>query len=216
VAGGATRAREPPGECEVPVNPNRAVSVGVMALAIGLVSCMSSAANAAPKPSPTFLDTVVATGTSDTAYSNIDITAHSGTSGENPSGQASFLLFNSSVLSGPVTCLSVTGPDVGGGTLASPTVATLNVQTSLLGIVTVVLIDNGGNGADIMNTGPTGRQPSDCSPFVGSLPGVLVQGRAVVFDAPLPPTSKAQCKKGGWSKFGFKNQGQCIKLVNHV
>jgi hypothetical protein len=32
------------------------------------------------------------------------------------------------------------------------------------------------------------------------------------------PTSKQQCKKGGWSLFrdpSFKNQGQCIKYVNH-
>jgi hypothetical protein len=32
------------------------------------------------------------------------------------------------------------------------------------------------------------------------------------------PTSKAQCKKGGWRKFtnpSFKNQGQCVKFVNH-
>jgi hypothetical protein len=32
------------------------------------------------------------------------------------------------------------------------------------------------------------------------------------------PTSKAQCKKGGWRQFrnpSFKNQGQCVKFVNH-
>ena len=32
------------------------------------------------------------------------------------------------------------------------------------------------------------------------------------------PTSKDQCKKAGWSKFrnpSFKNQGQCVKFVNH-
>jgi hypothetical protein len=32
------------------------------------------------------------------------------------------------------------------------------------------------------------------------------------------PTSKQQCKKGGWRLFrdpSFKNQGQCIKYVNH-
>ena len=33
------------------------------------------------------------------------------------------------------------------------------------------------------------------------------------------PTTKAQCKKGGWRGFtnpSFKNQGQCIKFVNHL
>jgi hypothetical protein len=32
------------------------------------------------------------------------------------------------------------------------------------------------------------------------------------------PTSKRQCKKGGWRQFrnpSFKNQGQCVKFVNH-
>ena len=33
-----------------------------------------------------------------------------------------------------------------------------------------------------------------------------------------PPTSKDQCKKGGWQTFNnpsFKNQGQCVSYVNH-
>jgi hypothetical protein len=29
------------------------------------------------------------------------------------------------------------------------------------------------------------------------------------------PTSKEQCKHGGWKQFGFKNQGQCIRFVQH-
>lgn len=35
---------------------------------------------------------------------------------------------------------------------------------------------------------------------------------------PALPTTKAQCKKGGWKRFtnpSFKNQGQCVKFVNH-
>jgi hypothetical protein len=30
-----------------------------------------------------------------------------------------------------------------------------------------------------------------------------------------PPTSKDQCKKGGYEQFGFKNHGRCIAFVNH-
>ena len=33
-----------------------------------------------------------------------------------------------------------------------------------------------------------------------------------------PPTSKDQCKHGGWQTFNnpsFKNQGQCVSYVNH-
>jgi hypothetical protein len=29
------------------------------------------------------------------------------------------------------------------------------------------------------------------------------------------PTTKQQCKHGGWKRFGFKNQGQCIRFVKH-
>jgi hypothetical protein len=35
-------------------------------------------------------------------------------------------------------------------------------------------------------------------------------------DFPAVPTTKSQCKKGGWRSFGrFKNQGQCIRFVKH-
>jgi uncharacterized repeat protein (TIGR01451 family) len=30
------------------------------------------------------------------------------------------------------------------------------------------------------------------------------------------PETKADCKSGGYKEFGFKNQGQCIKYVNHA
>jgi hypothetical protein len=41
-----------------------------------------------------------------------------------------------------------------------------------------------------------------------------------VTEVPLvgPPTSKDQCKHGGWQTFNnpsFKNQGQCVAYVNH-
>jgi hypothetical protein len=37
---------------------------------------------------------------------------------------------------------------------------------------------------------------------------------------PLPeatgPNTKADCKKDGYKDFGLKNQGECIKAVNHA
>ena len=33
---------------------------------------------------------------------------------------------------------------------------------------------------------------------------------------PAGPTSKRDCKRGGWEAFGFRNQGQCIKSVNNA
>jgi len=46
---------------------------------------------------------------------------------------------------------------------------------------------------------------------------IVVNG---VTEVPLvgPPTSKDQCKHGGWQTFNnpsFKNQGQCVSYVNH-
>jgi hypothetical protein len=29
------------------------------------------------------------------------------------------------------------------------------------------------------------------------------------------PATKEDCKRGSWSRFGFKNQGQCVAAVNH-
>ena len=31
--------------------------------------------------------------------------------------------------------------------------------------------------------------------------------------APVDPATKDDCKKGGWSDFGFKNQGQCVRFI---
>jgi hypothetical protein len=31
----------------------------------------------------------------------------------------------------------------------------------------------------------------------------------------LRPTSKDDCKDGGYRRFGFTNQGRCIAAVNH-
>jgi hypothetical protein len=173
------------------------------------------------------LDTVTATGGGPVsglplpaAYSNINITAQSGPSGQNPSGTASFTIgpFN---LSGSVTCLTVTGPDRGAGAPGSPTTAVLNFINTTPGVffgsvVTVKSVDNGGNGSDIFDTGPVNRAPTDCSLPFSSTPGTLTQGRAVVFDAPLLPTSKDQCKSGGWRNYPqFKNQGDCVSFVEN-
>jgi hypothetical protein len=34
------------------------------------------------------------------------------------------------------------------------------------------------------------------------------------FDVLPDAKSRADCKKGGWENFGFRNQGQCIRFVN--
>ncbi len=159
------------------------------------------------------IDTVSATG-SGGSFSNVSIAAQSGTSGQNVSGNASFTIGGTFNVGGPVTCLSVRGPDRGAGSAGSPTTAVLNFQDQVFGVFTVELVDNGGNGADIISAFPISRAPTDCSPFSGSFTSTLTNGRAVVVDAPVLPTSKEQCKNGGWQTFGvFKNQGDCVSFV---
>jgi hypothetical protein len=188
----------------------------VLSLALMALGFAPSAASAAAPQ-----DTVMATGSGGSAggapgvFTNINISAQSGTSGQNPTGTASFTAINSFNLSGPVTCLSVTGPDHGAGSLGSPTTAVLNFQSnSGFGLIAVELVDNGGNGLDTMSALPFTRAPTDCSP-IG--PGsALTDGRAVVVDAPPLPTSKEQCKNSGWRNFPqFKNQGDCVSFVNN-
>jgi hypothetical protein len=44
--------------------------------------------------------------------------------------------------------------------------------------------------------------------------GFLASGDIVVHDALPLPTSKDQCKSGGWRGFGvFRNQGDCVNFV---
>jgi hypothetical protein len=176
----------------------------VACLVLGTVVLVPAPATAKqPAPPTARFDTATATG-SGGDYTNVNINAQSGPSGENPTGTGSFTVFGGINISGPVTCLNATG---------NTAVLNINARTSGFGIVTVSLTDNGGGGRDIISAQPSGRAADDCSPFTG-LTSTLTNGRATVFDAPPLPTSKEQCKHGGWAQFGFANQGQCIKFVN--
>jgi hypothetical protein len=187
--------------------------LGLVLVGLAFVPSASSAAA---------LDTVTATGGGVVPppfigpYSGINISAQSGTSGQNPSGSVSFMIGGFSLF-GPVTCLSVTGPDQGAGTPTAPTTAVLNFDDLVgpyTGINTLKLVDNGGNGADMIAGGPSFRSPTDCSLPVLGTPGTLTTGRAVVFDARVLPTSIAQCMNGGWKTYGvFTNQGLCVAFV---
>jgi hypothetical protein len=123
------------------------------------------------------------------------VDARSGPNGENPTGTASCdLLF-----SGPVSCLHVTG-----------NVALLTVQSSTFGPVAVRITDGGATG-DTVEALPGAGCPTPLS-FYSNFP--LIGGDIVVVDAPALPTSKDQCKNGGWRTYGvFKNQGNCVSYV---
>jgi hypothetical protein len=140
------------------------------------------------------------------------INASSGPSGENPTGTLEARgLLNATF---PVTCLQVTGNRavIGGRLTSGPT----TVQ------VFVVVVDEPGELQDrilreFFVNDPLA--PATCAEFDARTgaptPFPAFSGSVVVIDAQPFPTSKEQCKDGGWRRFGdtFKNQGDCVSFV---
>jgi hypothetical protein len=183
-------------------------------IAVAVAALLPAAAAAQPaavSPIPLF-DSVTATG-SGAGFVDLQVSAQSGPSGENPTGTASTTVEvdlgppgpGFVTLSGPVTCLAVSG-----------TTAVLNFtdQTLGLGSLTLQLTDNGGGGQDLVAAGAQRRAPTDCSPLT-TPPQQLTAGRVVVVDAQPPPTSKQQCKHKGYLQFGFKTRRDCFRFVRH-
>jgi hypothetical protein len=186
----------------------RARPVLCLALVVGLL--VPAAAGAAPAPAPTpTMDSVTAEG-SGGGFLNIAVSAESGPSGENPTGTVSTTISIDGprgpmpvTIGGGVTCLAVTG---------NTAVVNFDEQTFGLGILTLSLTDNGGNGRDLVAAGDLHRAPTDCSPLA-SIPAALTAGRVVVVDAQPPPTSRKQCRHRGYLRFGFKTRKECFRFV---
>jgi hypothetical protein len=160
--------------------------------------------------------------------------ARSGPSGENPTGTMTWdqnifgLFFHNAT---GVTCLSVKGnvAIVGvSGTRRAAAAGGLSLEAWLAGRIRIT--DGGASGPDTMefdlqqgpfDTFPPGPPPpslpgpTDCSAFPAGLPAYVAPGgELVVTDAPPLPTSKDQCRNGGWRNFpGFKNEGVCVSFV---
>jgi hypothetical protein len=175
-----------------------------VAAAIAVIVAMSSPDAIAQVPTQ---DSVSGSGTAGTTRADafaFQIDAHSGPSGENPTGSA--LITPSelgSPFGGPITCLAVSG------NVAIFNFEALPVSTS---VETFVATDSPA-GDQIAFVGP-GRAPTDCSPVANPANEPLRSGDIVVVDAQPLPTSKGQCTNGGWRNFpGFKNQGDCVSFV---
>jgi virginiamycin B lyase len=122
---------------------------------------------------------------------------------------------------GPVTCLRVEGNRASIGVEFNTHFGMpLSPRAAL-----IVVEDNGPVEADrfAVHNLPPGTAPTACpspagvalGPAFGYSPALTDAG-VVVTDARPPartPTSKEQCKDGGWRAFGFRNQGQCIAFV---
>lgn len=164
------------------------------------------------------MDTATATGDNlvldDFSSFNIEVDAHSGPSGENPGGTVSFVAGGILPISGPVTCLDVSG------NTAVMTVAGPFASAPQFASFIIRLVDNGGSGLDrfeYFTNNPEVPEVLDCRLGSEFYFGGLLVGRALVADADPPaaaPTTKNQCKRGGFRRFGFENQGRCISYVN--
>ena len=80
--------------------------------------------------------------------------------------------------------------------------------------VVAKLVDGGaaGSGLDRFDAFLSNGTATRCG-FQPFREAPVVDGDVVVVDAPPAPTSKEQCKQGGYAAFGFKNHGQCVAFV---
>jgi hypothetical protein len=175
--------------------------LAIVAVAVVLAFPTSAAGQVATDDSVT--GSVVAGGFQSFQY---DFSARSGPSGENPTGQVTVR----TVFTGSVTCLTVRG-----------TVALLKVQVpsppAPVSLLSFRVTDNAGSTTpDLIEvafaTGPATECSSPETTFFRH--DTVTSGDIVVTDAQPFPTSKEQCKNGGWRQYGvFKNQGDCVSFV---
>jgi hypothetical protein len=128
--------------------------------------------------------------------------ASSGPTGEDPAGSVRIDLFGP--VDNPVTCLDVQG---------NRAIVGIAVPSDPPGGLWIFVTDTGDVGPDTIGAVGTATPPDVCSEQPHS--EAEAGGNIVVVDAqPSAPTSKEQCKNGGWRNFQqFKNEGQCIKFV---
>jgi hypothetical protein len=162
-------------------------------------------ASAGPAVGQISEDSVTGSGTAG-PYSFV-FDAHSGPSGENPTGTATISLTStpSVFTSGPVTCLAVEGNRAVIGIENGPGSLTAGEGTLIEAY----------DDPDALFFRLVFAPPTTCTTDPsGYTPIPVSNGSITINDATPLPTSKDQCKKGGWQTYGvFKNQGDCVSFV---
>ena len=168
----------------------------MVTLAVWVLAVLPAVAGASHTPTGEPFGEDFVSATFSTGVANVTIDAHSGPSGENPTGQAT-----ANGDTGRITCLYVAGSD-----------ATVGIDFDSAGGGWFFLQDSNGNGPDLFAGVGTqnGEAPTICPPDPPR-PLTAAGGDITVHDSRPPPTSRDQCKHGGWRNYpGFKNQGQCV------
>jgi hypothetical protein len=191
--------------------------------AVGLGAAVAVPPVAAQTPGQ---DSVTGSGSrSDDPFGGFSFTAdaHSGPSGESPTGTMSWSVRSAGSDSQTVTqvsCLSVADNVAVVGVSGTFTVTMLG--GSFGGWVTgLVRVTDGGVGTDTLEFSitegtslPPPPGPTDCSAFPPGRPVSSISGGVVVVDA--PPTTYTQCRQAGWVKYGYASHAQCITAVHDL
>jgi hypothetical protein len=137
----------------------------------------------------------------------------SGPSGESPTGTIDALFFLGNVATFQATCLQVAGGRAVVGGHAGGGVG-VDVQVYL------IVVDEPGDTQDRIVSSfffDDPLAPATCADYDAQSPfepNAGQSGSVVVTDAQPVPTSKDQCKNGGWRDYpGFNNQGDCVSFV---
>jgi hypothetical protein len=182
----------------------RRVLLGVLTIAVigSLVAPSVSAAQSSAQ------DSVTGSAATGEGRLSVDFTfdAHSGPSGESPTGFVTFdaLLIDLGDLE--VSCLTVSG------NRASMIVLIPPIPAAPAGVL-ISVEDNDGAGEDMLAWSFVTTLPTEC-PAPSGIDAPIRAGDITVTDAQPFPTAKEQCKQGGWRSFGvFENQGDCVSFV---
>jgi len=175
------------------------------AVGLGVVLAVPAVASA-QTPGQDSVSGSAATGAArDFARFTFDVS--SGPSGESPTGTVAIDSFFGLIGPLDVTCLSVGGNRAGMFAEAPPN------TSGVTGLV--ISVEDNGPGEDRIDWHTVSVVPADC-PVPSQVFESTVSGDITVTDAQPLPTSKAQCKHGGWRTYGiFKNQGECVTFVRH-
>jgi hypothetical protein len=128
----------------------------------------------------------------------------SGPSGEDPAGTVTINSFFGVIGPLDVTCLSVSANKAG------MIVRAPDPTSDVAGLA--IAVQDDGPGQDRIDFHTLAALPGDC-PVPSEVSDPTVSGDITITDAQPLPTSKEQCKHGGWAQFGFDNRKQCIRSV---
>src|SRR5215208_5742426 len=165
----------------------------------------------------------------------LNIHVESGPAGENPIGTVSWSDMgqtpgSSSHVTAEATCLSLADHLAIVGISGTWHLIGIGADIPVAGLIRISDAGGPDSGADTVEfalepgaeNGPPLPGPTSCSAFPGPFPSGSSSfpdfsneaGDLVVTDTRVLPSSKDQCKKGGWRTHEiFRNQGDCVSFV---